>query len=62
MLIVNVKEHGNIERALKALKSKVIKTRQVKQLQERKEFVKDSVKKRNQVLKAIYKEKQNKQD
>ena len=62
MLIVNVKEHGNIERALKALKSKVIKTRQVKQLQERKEFVKDSVKKRNKVLKAIYKEKQNKQD
>jgi small subunit ribosomal protein S21 len=62
MLIVNVKEHGNIERALKALKSKVIKTRQVKQLQERKEFVKDSVKKRNKVLKAIYKEKLNKQD
>jgi len=62
MLIVNVKEHGNIERALKALKSKVIKTRQVKQLQERKEFVKYSVKKRNKVLKAIYKEKLNKQD
>jgi small subunit ribosomal protein S21 len=62
MLIVNVKEHGNIERALKALKSKVIKTRQVKQLQDRKEFVKNSVKNRNKVLKAIYKEKQNKQD
>lgn len=62
MLIVNVKEQGNIERALKALKSKVIKTRQVKQLQERKEFVKYSVKKRNTKLKAIYKEKLNKQD
>lgn len=59
MLIVNVKEHGNIERALKALKSKVIKTRQVKQLQERKEFLKYSVKKRNTKLKAIYKEKLN---
>ena len=59
MLIVNVKEHGNIERALKALKSKVIKTRQVKQLQERKEFVKYSVKKRNTKLKAIYKNKLN---
>lgn len=62
MLIVNVKEHGNIERALKALKSKVIKTRQVKQLQDRKEFVKYSVKKRNTKLKAIYKEKLNQQD
>ena len=62
MLIVNVKEHGNIERALKALKSKVIKTRQVKQLQERKEFVKYSVKKRNAKLKAIYKEKLNQND
>jgi small subunit ribosomal protein S21 len=62
MLIVNVKEHGNIERALKALKSKVIKTRQVKQLQERKEFLKYSVKKRNTKLKAIYKEKLNQND
>ena len=62
MLIVNVKEQGNIERALKALKSKVIKTRQVKQLQERKEFVKYSVKKRNTKLKAIYKEKLNQND
>jgi small subunit ribosomal protein S21 len=62
MLIVNVKEHGNIERALKALKSKVIKTRQVKQLQERKEFVKYSVKKRNTKLKAIYKDKLNQND
>jgi small subunit ribosomal protein S21 len=62
MLIVNVKEHGNIERALKALKSKVIKTRQVKQLQERKEFVKYSVKKRNTKLKAIYKNKLNQND
>jgi len=62
MLIVNVKEHGNIERALKALKSKVIKTRQVKQLQDRKEFTKYSVKKRNTKLKAIYKEKLNQQD
>ena len=62
MLIVNVKEHGNIERALKALKSKVIKTRQVKQLQDRKEFVKYSVKKRNTKLKAIYKEKLNQND
>ena len=55
MLIVKVKEgKGGIERALKELKSKVIKTRQVRELQNRKEFVKPSVKKRNSERKAIY--------
>ena len=62
MLIVIVIEHGNIEKALKALKSKVIKTRQVKKLQERKEFVRYSVKKRSAKLKAIYKNKLNQND
>lgn len=61
MLIVDVKEQGNIERALKALKSKVIKTRQVKELQERKEHVKNSVKKRKIKLKAIHKQKNQKE-
>lgn len=56
MLIVNVKNSGNIERALKELKSKVIKTRQVRELQERKEYVKNSVKKRKTKLKAIHNE------
>lgn len=59
MLIVDVKTSGNIERALKELKSKVIKTRQVKELQERKEHVKSSVKKRKIKLKAIHKQKKN---
>ena len=55
MLIVKVKEgKGGIERALKELKSKVIKTRQVRELQNRKEFEKPSVKKRNSERKAIY--------
>lgn len=55
MLIVKIKEgKGGIERALKELKSKVIKTRQVRELQNRKEFEKPSVKKRNSKRKAIY--------
>lgn len=55
MLIVKVKEgKSGIERALKELKSKVIKTRQVRELQNRKEFEKPSVKKRNSKRKAIY--------
>ena len=54
MLIVIV--NSNIEKALKTLKSKVIKTKQNQQLLNRKEFTKKSVEKRAQKLKAIYKQ------
>lgn len=55
MLKVKVKEgKGGIERALKEYKSKVIKTRQMRELQERKEFKKKSVTKREAKKKAIY--------
>lgn len=52
MLIVEV--NSNIERALKTLKGKVIKTKQTKLLNQRREFVKKSVKKRLHKNKAIY--------
>jgi ribosomal protein S21 len=61
MLIVELKNCGNnIEKALKTLKSKVIKTKQTQILFERREFVKDSVKNRSMILKASYIEKKNK--
>ena len=50
---IEVKKDG-IERALKTLKSKVIKTKQNQMLFNRKEFVKKSVIRRNQILKATY--------
>lgn len=53
MIIIEVKKDG-IERALKTLKSKVIKTKQNQILFNRKEFVKKSVVRRNQILKATY--------
>jgi small subunit ribosomal protein S21 len=53
MLIVQVKKDG-IEKALKTLKSKVIKTKQNQILFEKKEFVKKSVVRRAQILKASY--------
>jgi small subunit ribosomal protein S21 len=53
MLIIKVKR-GDIERALKELKSKVIKTRQNSNLNYRKEFTKKSVEKRQELQKAIY--------
>ena len=51
-----IKNNENIEKALKTLKSKVIKTKQNQQLMNRKEFTKKSVEKRAQKLKAIYKQ------
>ena len=53
MLIVKVKKN-DIERAIKELKSKVIKTRQNSILNDRKEFTKKSVIKRQETKKAIY--------
>jgi ribosomal protein S21 len=57
MLIVHVKKNGGIERALKELKSKIIKTRQNSNLNKRKEFTKKSVKNREVLNKAIYRQK-----
>ena len=54
MIIIHLNKNDNLEKALKTLKSKVIKTKQQRELFERKEFVKPSVKKRTQKLKAIY--------
>jgi hypothetical protein len=56
MLIVKVKK-GDIERSLKELKSKVIKTRQNSFLNDLKEYKKKSVIKRQILNKAIYKQK-----
>lgn len=60
MIIVNIKSGDNIERALKTLKSKVIKTKQNQLLKERTQYTKKSVVKRAQILKAKYI--QNKKD
>jgi small subunit ribosomal protein S21 len=54
MIIINIKNGDNLERALKTLKSKVIKTKQNQKLNERKEYTKKSVVRRAQILKAKY--------
>ncbi len=54
MLIVKLEKKVNIEKALKQLKSKVIRTKQLKKLRENKHFTKPSAKKRLQKSKAIY--------
>ena len=52
MLIV--KDVKNIEKALKQLKGKVIRTKQSKKLNEKKYFTKPSVKRRDEINKAKY--------
>lgn len=54
MLIVEVNEKQPIERALKILKKKWDKTKTMKQLRDRKNFVKKSDKRREQIRKAKY--------
>jgi small subunit ribosomal protein S21 len=56
MLIVPVKEGESIERALKKYKKKFEKTGVVKELRERQSYTKTSVKKRNVVLRAAFRE------
>lgn len=57
MLIIEVKESGSLERALKLLKRKFEKTGTLEQLRERKTYQKPSVKNRETKLGAIYKNK-----
>lgn len=54
MIIIPIKEGENIDRALKKYKRKFEKTGTMRELRERQRFIKPSVKRREQVLKAIY--------
>lgn len=54
MIIVPLKDGENIERALKRFKRKFEKTGAIRELRARKNFVKPSVKRREQIQKAIY--------
>lgn len=63
MIIVPLKEGENIERALKKFKRKFEKTGVMRELRSRQAFVKPSVKKREELKKAIYVQKlQEKED
>lgn len=57
MIIVEINNRQTLDKALKTLKGKVIRTKQNDILRKRKEFTKKSVKLRAQKLKAFYKQK-----
>ncbi len=56
MLIIDSKDCENIDKALKKYKKKFEKSRTLTQLRERQAFTKPSVKRRHEVLKAVYKQ------
>jgi small subunit ribosomal protein S21 len=57
MLIIDSKDCENIDKALKKYKKKYEKAKTLLQLRERQSFTKPSIKRRGEVLKAIYKQK-----
>jgi small subunit ribosomal protein S21 len=57
MLIIDSKDCENIDKALKKYKKKFEKAKILLQLRERQSYTKKSVKRRGEVLKAIYKQK-----
>ena len=54
MLIIPVKEGENIERAIKRYKKKFDRTKVMRQLRGRREFVKPSISNRHMKIKAAY--------
>jgi small subunit ribosomal protein S21 len=54
MIIIKITPNNPLEKALKTLKSKVIKTKQNQKLFEKREYTKKSVLNRAQILKAEY--------
>ena len=58
MIIVNVKENESIDKALKRFKKKFEKTGVLKELRARTSFEKPSVRRRSEIIRAAYREKQ----
>lgn len=59
MIIIKVEKGISLEKALKLYKSKIIRTRQSSEINERKVYEKKSVLRRKQIQKAIYRQKLN---
>ncbi len=57
MLIVEVKDNESIERALKRYKRKYRNTKQLQEIRGRQYYEKPSVQRRNEVLKAVHRQK-----
>jgi small subunit ribosomal protein S21 len=56
MIIIDTTKYGSIDQALKVYKNKITKTKLINQLRERKNYTKPSIKRRKEVLDAVYKQ------
>ena len=59
MLIIDSKDCENIDKALKKYKKKYEKSRILNQLRDRQSFTKPSIRRRTEILKAVYKQQMN---
>ncbi|GAA5033474.1 30S ribosomal protein S21 [Marivirga sp. S37H4] len=57
MIQINVKENESIDKALKRFKKKFEKTGALKEVRARQHFVKPSVERRKEVIRAAYRQK-----
>ncbi|HRH35412.1 MAG TPA: 30S ribosomal protein S21 [Catalimonadaceae bacterium] len=56
MLVITVKENESIDKALKRFKKKFERTGVLRELRRRSAFTKPSVARRNEIIKAVYKQ------
>ena len=62
MIIINIKENESIDKALKRFKKKFEKTGVLKELRARTSFEKPSVSRRNEIIRAAYRELQRRKE
>ncbi len=62
MIIVSIKENESIDKALKRFKKKFEKTGVLRELRSRTSFEKPSVRRRNEIIRAAYRERQKMQE
>lgn len=56
MLIIKIKEGENIDRAIKRYRKKHRNTKVLQEVKRRREYKKESVRRREEIMKATYKE------
>jgi small subunit ribosomal protein S21 len=56
MLVITVKENESIDKALKRFKKKFERTGVLRELRRRSAFTKPSVARRNEIIRAVYKQ------
>jgi small subunit ribosomal protein S21 len=62
MLVITVKENESIDKALKRFKKKFERTGVLRELRRRSAFTKPSVARRNEIIRAVYKQQMNEKE